>query len=92
MAEQLIERSTMPPPRHPLAPTADSTPHSDPTSAVSQDPLRDAMSYLERAGRRLKRGEGQQADEVLGLLQKATVHLQQAVDGHAERKAGHSAR
>ena len=90
MAEQLIERSTMPHPRHVPAPTADSMPNSDPMSGVSQDPLRVAMAYLERSGRRLKRREGQQADEVLSLLQKATVHLQQALDGQAERKAGPS--
>lgn len=43
------------------------------------DALREARTCLETAGRRLRRGEAEHADEVLSLLQAATSHLRRAM-------------
>jgi len=49
--------------------------------AVEGDsPIQEAMNCLHHADRRLRRGKGEQTDEVLNLLQSALQHLQQAAD------------
>lgn len=53
---------------------------SEPRPETSGDPIRQALVCLESAGSRLKRGEAEQADEVLNLLRAATDHLRQALD------------
>ncbi len=47
--------------------------------ASPQASLREAVVCLETANRRLKRGQAEQADEVLSLLRDATAHLHRAL-------------
>jgi hypothetical protein len=46
---------------------------------TSRDSLRDAKSYLESADRRLRRNDGEQADEILRLLRLAGEALERAM-------------
>jgi hypothetical protein len=83
MAEQLIERPTRASSRK-VGPPAAERPNSLP-SARSRDALRQAKSYLETAGKRLRGPDASQADEVLLLLRQATAHLEQAIAPDARR-------
>jgi hypothetical protein len=64
--------------RRPLPRSGEPLPPS-PAPEGSQN-IRQAMSCLASASRRLQKGEGAQADEVLTLLRAATAHLQQALE------------
>ena len=81
MAHPLIERPTAP---NSSISCPDGALTATAATPTPQESLRAAMSYLDTAGRRLKRGEAEQADEVLLLLQQAAAHLQQAIapQGH----------
>lgn len=79
MAEQLIDR------RIPMTAAGFQPARVDAASLVatpqnsSSDALRQARTCLDTAGRRLRKGEAEHADEVLSLLQAATGHLRQAM-------------
>lgn len=45
----------------------------------SEDPIREALFCLAAADKRLKKGNAQQADEILSLLRAATTHLEDAL-------------
>ena len=53
-----------------------------------QESIRQAKSCLDAAGKRLKRHEGEQADDVLNLLRAATAYLQQAASPRDPRVSG----
>lgn len=74
MAEQALTRRPTVPLR---TMTSNAVPAPTPP-ATSQESMRRAMSCLDAANRRLKRGEAGKTDEVLNLLRAATAHLQQA--------------
>jgi hypothetical protein len=76
MAQPLIERPTAP---NSSSSSPDGTVTASSPTPTTQESLRAAMSYLDTAGRRLKKGEAEQADEVLRLLQEAAAHLQLAI-------------
>jgi hypothetical protein len=79
MAEQSAECRTPAPVPHPNATEEKDSPTPPPLGPY-QDAIRQAMSCLDTAGKRLKRGEAEQADEILNLLRAATTHLQQALE------------
>ena len=64
---------------HPPRERAAGLPSAPPRSAPSQESLHRAMRCIESAGRRLKSGEVDQADEALVLLRAAAAHLEQAL-------------
>jgi len=75
MAEQTVRRRTEPEPRTP----ADRATGSGPSLGEYRESIRQAQSCLDAAGKRLRRAEAEQADEVLNLLRAATSYLQQAL-------------
>jgi hypothetical protein len=72
MAEQMIERAYS-------APSLAGVPESVSPALNSQEALRQARLCLENSGRRLRRGDVEQTEEVLDLLRKATDHLRQSI-------------
>lgn len=78
MAEQLIERHAsggvglLPALGHPTTSLGNSV-------TMASDALRQAKSCLESSGKRLRKGEPETTDEVLGLLRAATDHLRRAM-------------
>lgn len=75
MAEQTVRRRTEPDSPAP----ANRASGSNPSLGEYRESIRQAQSCLEAAGKRLKRPEAEQADEVLNLLRAATSYLQQAL-------------
>lgn len=75
MADQLIERVSN---LHGRPGVSDAV--APAVSRSSQDSLRQARLCLESSGRRLKRPDVEQADEVLALLRKAADHLRQSIN------------
>ena len=79
MAEQLIER-------HASAGVgilpafSDIPPSSGNSFTMASDALRQAKSCLDSSGKRLRKGEPEQTDEVLSLLRAATDHLRGALE------------
>jgi hypothetical protein len=85
MSEPLAQRRSEIVPRPAARPAA--VPAGAPLPA-RQDALRQAMSCLDRSGRRLSKGDAAQTDEVLNLLRAATAHLRQAVARNAAAPTG----
>lgn len=55
--------------------------------SLSGDPLHRAQTCLESASKRARRGTHGDAGEIIALLQQATAHLEEAVNGHASARA-----
>ena len=79
MAEQLIHRHAAGAAGLPTLP-ADGLPTEVGTLSMSSDALRQAKSCLESSGKRLRKGDAEQADEVLTLL-RAARHVAEAHGG-----------
>jgi len=82
MAEQLIDRRIPAPATGFPAALVDHSPVKA-AAHVPTDALRQARTCLDSAGRRLRRGEPEIADEVLNLLWAATDHLREAMKASA---------
>jgi hypothetical protein len=78
MAEQLIHRHAAGTAGLPTLP-ADGLPTVAGIPSMSSDALRQAKSCLESSGKRLRKGDAEQTDEVLTLLRAATEHLRRAL-------------
>jgi hypothetical protein len=79
MAEQLIDRRSTSLPTGFPAGLVETSPQMGANQSASTDALRQAKTCLDSAGRRLRKGEPENADEALNLLWAAADHLRQAM-------------